>query len=93
MKYLCHVPTEQYGFTSVEVEGTAEDAAKAYRELADAFKPKPVNEMPARDFQAILDDLLEDQSIAGDPGSLELMSPVQQRVIQEIKKSFKRINK
>jgi len=93
MKYLCHVPTEQYGFVSVEVEGTAAEARQAYQEVADAFKPTPVNEMPAKDFQAILDDLMEDHSIAGDPGSLELMSPVQRQIINEVKKSIKRITK
>lgn len=38
MKYLAHVPTEQYGFISIEIEGDAQDAVNAYRELSAAFQ-------------------------------------------------------
>lgn len=95
MKYLLHIPTEQYGFVSLEFENDIEPelVAELYRKQADAFKPKPVNEMDSKDFNAILDDLLDDYSIAGDPGEVEKMSPVQARILNEIKKSIKRLNK
>lgn len=38
MKYLAHVPTEQYGYISVEIEGTPEEAVEAYRALQGAWK-------------------------------------------------------
>lgn len=38
MKYLAHVPTEQYGFISIEIEGTALEAVAAYKELSAAFQ-------------------------------------------------------
>lgn len=33
-KYEAHVPTEQFGFISVTVEGSAHDAILAYKELS-----------------------------------------------------------
>jgi hypothetical protein len=39
MKYTGHVPTEQYGFISVELEADGpEEAVQAYKALQDAFK-------------------------------------------------------
>lgn len=38
MKYLGHVPTESYGFISVEVEGTPDEAVMAYKELKRAYE-------------------------------------------------------
>lgn len=88
MKYLAHVPTEQYGFISIEVEGTAEEAVQAYKELQEAFKGG--SGLPTKEFNAWLDSYLE-----GKPGSVnewEQMSTVQKLVINEIKKSRKRTN-
>lgn len=34
MKYELHVPVEQYGFIAATIEGSAEDAVIAYKELA-----------------------------------------------------------
>ncbi len=48
MKITCHVPVEQYGFVAVEIEakneaGIPENARIIYDEIANAFKPKPIN--------------------------------------------------
>lgn len=90
MKYLCHVPTETYGFISVELEGTAEEAATAYREVAEAMKPKPVNQIPNNQFNEIYDLVSMGKPIADDPGILEQMSPIQRTALNEAKKGFKR---
>lgn len=89
MKYTLHVPVEQYGFIQVDDIPTREEAILEYKKVAADF----INEgLDPKEFNAILDDLLDDRSISGDPGSIEKMSPAQRFVINEIKKSFKRTN-
>ena len=90
MKYILHVPVEQYGFIQVDDIETREQAVAEYKMVNADFQNQG---LPEKEWKAILDDLLEDQSINGDPGSVELMSPAQRYVVNEIKKSFKRINK
>lgn len=90
-KYLCHVPTEQYGFISVELEGTADEAVIAYRELSRAYQGGAG--VPTGEWNALLDELLSKGSIAGDPGVVTQMTPEQNRVFQEIKKSMARIKR
>lgn len=90
MKYLAHVPVEQYGFISVEVEGTPEAAVEAYRAIGEAVRPQPVNALPTKEFNAWLDRYLKEKT--GDADSYERMSPAQKDVIQAIKRSYKRTN-
>jgi len=90
MKYTLHVPVEQYGFIQVDDIETREQAVAEYKMVNADFQNQGLSEA---EWKAILDDLLEDQSISGDPGSTELMSPAQRYVINEIKKSFKRLAK
>ena len=90
MKYTLHIPVEQYGFIQVDDIETREQAVAEYKMVNADFQNQG---LPEEDWRAILDDLLEDQSISGDPGSMELMSPAQRYVVNEIKKSFKRLNK
>lgn len=89
MKYIGHVPTEQYGFISVEFEGTASEAVEAYKELQQAWKGgtglSPIK------WNAWLDGYLE-----GNPGSVEEwaeMDEFQKKVINELKKAKKRNQK
>lgn len=90
MKYTLHVPVEQYGFIQVDDIDTREQAVAEYKMVNADFQNQG---LPEEEWRAILDDLLEDQSINGDPGSVELMSPAQRWLINECKKSFKRLNK
>ena len=95
MKPLIHhirVPAEQFAYLETDFEGTAEEAVTLYQHITFLVKGT-AGGLPEEEWRAILDDLLEDQSINGDPGSVELMSPAQRYVVNEIKKSFKRINK
>ncbi len=94
MKYIAHVPVEQYGFLGFEeFEGTAEEAWAKYLEIRETVKVQPQG-LSVKEYQAILDDLVDDHSISGDPGDVdEKMSPQQKLVIQELKKSIKRITK
>lgn len=92
MKYLAHVPTEQYGFISVEIEGTHEEAVLAYQEIARVFK-NGVG-LPPKDFNQFFDAYLS----TGSPpeNGLELweqMSDTQRICINEYKKHLARNKK
>ena len=93
MKYEAHVPTEQYGYISAEIEGTAEEAVDTYRELQRAWSgpPRPQPGLPDKLFNAWLDGY-----IAGKPGTVDewsQMNDEQKLIINEVKKSHKRTNK
>ena len=92
MKYTCHTPVEQYGFISAELEGTAEQAVAAYREVAELVKVRPSNELDRKVFNNLLDNYLSGGKIEDGANYWEQMSPAQQGVFQEIKKSHKRTN-
>ena len=91
MKYLAHIPTEQFGFISVELEGSAEQAVEAYREVAELTKVRPSNELETKVFNNLIDNYLSGGKIEDGANYWEQMSPAQQGVFQEIKKSFKRM--
>lgn len=92
MKYLAHVPVEQYGFISVEIEGTADDAMEAYNAVLQA----KVNGagLSVKDFNRCIDSYVKDGKLPTDGQSLwQDMSFQQKTVIDELKKSIKRLNK
>lgn len=102
MKYTLHIPTEQYGFVAIEVEGQdlmsvadkreeemSETVVALYRQYADAFKPKPVNSLKWPDFQKILDTYLEKRD-GGAADDYEGMSEAQKKIMQSVKRRFKR---
>lgn len=69
-RYLAHVPTEQYGFVSIELEGTAEDAVEAYREVAELFKVQPESNISKAEFGRICTEYLKTGKLANG-GDLE----------------------
>lgn len=88
-KYICHVPIEQYGFISVEIEGTAEDALEAYQEISHA-KKGGIN-VSSKDFNDFIDTYIS----TGRPPEKgfelwENMSTEQKVIINHIKKHFNR---
>ena len=100
MKYLLHIPTEQYGFISAEIErveeegtyagriATPHDAVEAYKAVQEAFKGGAG--VSSKDFNAFLDTYIS----TGKPGELEVweqMTDQQKIVINEVKKCFSRI--
>ena len=91
MTHKLRVPTpEPFSFIEFEFSGTPEEAMDEYRRLTGAVKED--TGISTADFNAVLDDLLEDGSIKGDPAIVaELMSSAQRFVINEVKKSYKRI--
>lgn len=84
-----HLPTEQYGFVEVEYEGSAEETIEEYRRLTK-LATGGVG-MDTKDFNRVLDQLLEKKSIEGDPGMVDEMNVEQQTILQAVKRSQARI--
>ncbi len=81
------IPAEQFGNIRPQVEGTAEEIVDAYFEFSRMVKPK--EGLPPKEWNAAIDRYLNDGT--GDTEQYQKMSPEQQRVLQEIKKSYKRL--
>lgn len=92
-KYTGQISTGQYEFLAFELEGTAEEATEAYKGLQEAWNPKQDGiGVPLKEFNAFLDSFLN-TSHAPD-GGLEVwerMSTQQKIIVNEVKKSIKRI--
>lgn len=92
-KLTFHVPVEQYGFLEAEVEVQRdiswEESAAIYTAIGNAFKPKPINSLPEKEWRKFLERVL-----LGEPNHInefEQCSPDQKRTINEIKKTLARI--
>ncbi len=81
------IPTEMYAFIEIKHEGTPEDIVEAYREFTKLVKP--VVGLPTKEFNQALDRYLTDGDMEAEV--YVSMSDAQKAVIQEIKKSVKRI--
>lgn len=88
MKVILHIPTEQYGFVAVEVDDVSPDtAAETYRDYAEAFKIKVG--LNQKEWNTVLDSYINGNPM--NPDTYYAMSPEQQKIIQELKKCFKRL--
>ena len=83
------IPIEQYSFIELDFEGSAEDTLNEYRRLTQ-MATGGVG-MDTKDFNKVIDQLIEKQSIEGDPGMVESMNIEQQTLLQAIKRSQARI--
>jgi len=94
LKYTLHVPTEQFGFVSCDMEADDPKLVKTqYLAIVEAFKPQPVNSLPEKDFNALLDEYLSKRSITNGQELYDKMSPLQQHIIQAIKRSYQRLKR
>lgn len=89
MKILLRIPTVQYGYMDVEFEGTPEEAIQEHNRILALYNGG--FGLETKEFNKALDTYLRDGT--GETEVYLQMSTDQQRVFQEIKKSFKRINK
>ena len=87
-KFKGHIATGQYEFLEVELEGTAEEAVVAYRELQDEYNNE--TELPSKEWNTWLDNFLKGK--VGTADQWGRMSFIQKKVIDEIRKSLKRTN-
>lgn len=95
MKITLHVPVEQFGFVAIErdfVSGEAvvEVSASLYKEIAEAFKPKPINSgIPEKEYNQFIDAML-----LGEPNHIDVwekLSAKQKDAAQVIKRGLKRL--
>lgn len=91
MKITLRLPTkDQYAYIEVESEADSiEDAYEAYKEAMKMIQGGNTGGLPPKEWNAWLDGYLNTKT--GDAEQYAAMSPEQQRVIQEIKRSLKRI--
>lgn len=94
MKYTLHVPVEQFGFVVVEMEDEkhipSETIAEAYREVAEAFKPQPINAVPAVEFDEMAEEYLQTGKLAN--GGDHEFSPDQQKILKLITRIIRKRN-
>lgn len=93
LKYEGHVSTGMYSYIGFTDAATPEEAARAYREIEGAMKPTPINALPKKEFDEVLDNYLTTGQIPNGADLYAQMSPLQQEVLQIIKRSKKRTNK
>lgn len=93
MKYKAElrIPTDQYAYINVDIEGEPDEIVQAYREFSDLVRPKLGLE--TKDFNRALDEYLTTNKFKNPEETYFKMNPEQQKIIQEIKKSVKRLEK
>lgn len=97
MKVTYHIPTEQYGFVEVEMEGyMISSDAPSYESIKVSVMPSTSPELPQNEgldhksWNTALDGYMTIGSCPSDV--YESMNDVQKNIMQEIKKSMKRLN-
>ncbi len=88
-KYTAHVPTEQYGFIAIDVEGDVYDAVEAYRGLQQAWKGTGAG-LADQQWRDLLDEYIATGKISNGGEIWEELDERQRWLINEIKKSIKR---
>jgi len=90
MKAIIRIPTTQYGFVEIEAEvSSAEEAIVSHNDILKMYAGGPG--LPQKEWNAWLDQYLKEGT--GNADQYAAMSPEQQKIIQEVKKSMARINK
>lgn len=90
MKYVSHVPVENFGFISVETE-SAEEAVLEYEKIKSMMKTG--DGIPNDQFNKLVDEYLSTQKIQNGGDIWEHLDERQRWFFNEIKKSNKRRNK
>jgi len=86
------VPTpEPFSFIEFEFEGTPEGAMEEYRRLTIAVKEEKEG-LSKKEFEEIMDLMIEREPIQQDPGILEGMNPAQKYIFDFVRKSIGRID-
>lgn len=87
-KIIHHIPTEQFGFTEVEIAEGSEMTYSEAKSLYGANLPSQEG-LETKEFNEALDRYLTDGT--GETDVYLRMNESQQRMFQEIKKSFARL--
>lgn len=90
MKYQVQIPTVQFGFILAEFDGTGERAVEIHKELLEAYTAnKGGSGLETKVWNVVLDSYVNGNPMSS--GNYYSMSPEQQKIIQELKKCFKRL--
>ena len=89
MKYLLHIPVEQYGFIQVDEIESREQAITEYKLVAKEFTNEGI---PIKEFEEVIDLMIEREPIQGDPGIVENFSAPQKWAFDLVRKSINRID-
>lgn len=93
MKYLIQIPTVQFGLISTEIEGTRKDAIEEHQLLLSEYaeRKEGVNQvgLPTKEWNREIDSYLIGNPMH--PDVYYSMSPDQQKIVQAVKLSLKRI--
>jgi polyhydroxyalkanoate synthesis regulator phasin len=87
MSYKIHIPTEQFGFLEAEVE-TVEEAKELSDSVIAVFRPN-LTDIDSKEWNSTLDRYLSTNTMEAD--IYARMSDKQKNIIQEIKRSVKRL--
>lgn len=91
MNTKIHLPTGDFAFIEQELFCTPEEAVEAFKALQRAYKPEAGEGLTPKEWNTVLDGYLNEGTMNAD--IYASMNAQQQFVIQEIKKSSKRVNK
>lgn len=94
MKIIYHIPTEQFGFVEIEKEGNGTVEEMDSYDAVKAFvvsKMGSVEGLDPKTWNSCIDEYLLTNELKDGTNLYERMNPEQQKIMQEIKKSIKRI--
>ena len=89
MNAKLRIPTDMYAFVEIDVEGSFEEIAVAYREAKDHILGG--EGVTPKEFNDFIDEYLTTKQIVNGGDIYERMNLRQKDIIQTIKRSFNRI--
>lgn len=90
MKIKLHIPTEEYGFVEIEQEVSSIAEALVSYNASKRLKTAPTEGLGDVEWRKVLDGYLTINTMPSE--AYERMDDFQRGVVQEIKKSFKRLS-
>ena len=91
MKHTIITKTADFCNVTTEFEGTVEEAIKESKRLI-AFEKTVEGGIPAKEFEEILDLMIEREPIQGDPGITESFNSAQKWAFDLVRKSVNRVD-
>ena len=91
MIHHIRVPAETFAYLETDFEGSAEEAVALYRHITALVKIEDGG-LPKKEFEEIMDLMIEREPIQQDPGILEGMNPAQKYILDFVRKSIGRID-
>lgn len=87
-KTKLHIPTREYEFVEIEIEGTPEEIKESYEDIRKEFEGG--DGLPHNEWCRVVEDYLQGKPL--DPDTYERMDKYQKGYIQETKRAFNRIS-